>query len=251
MKRQADKEAVDSRKAVMEQLSPEQQVAHAERQAWPMPTSSDAASTRLETPLCPNWVQKQETKPRGSDLPRPYKTHKEDANRGLTLEEELDANSVFDPLVSGSQSSQPWDSQPSSTPDTTTEAAGPKTPPHFCEASATIPPFDLTLLGMPAPMSPMMEGENALLNLVLGSPVKSSVPPVIDRGARGSGWSSCSDSPMSLGSPAISSSLAIALKVHARAVTPALFDTREELSEESNDEEEMDATDDSAKDETN
>ena len=39
---------------------------------------------------------------------------------------------------------------------------------------------------------------------------------------------------MSLGSQAVSSSLAIALKVHAWAVMPALFDTKEESSEESN-----------------
>ena len=82
-----------------------------------------------------------------------------------------------------------------------------------------------------------------LLNLAPGSPVKSSVPP-----GKGSGWSSCSDSPMSLGSPAVSSSLALALKVCARAATPALFDTRESSLEESSDEEEMDAADDSTRD---
>ena len=126
-----------------------------------MPTSLDATSARLETALYPNWVQKRETKPRGSNLPRPYKTPKEDTSRGLLLEEELDANFVFDPLAFGSQSSQPSDSQPSLMPDDTTGVAGPKTLPHFCEVSATILPFDLTLLGMPAPMSPMKEGENA------------------------------------------------------------------------------------------
>ena len=78
-------------------------------------------------------------------------------------------------------------------------------------------------------MSPMTEGENALLNLAPGS---------------------CSDSPMSLGSPAISSSLALALKVRAWPATPALFGARRESSKESSNEEEMDAADDSTKDRT-
>ena len=47
-------------------------------------------------------------------------------------------------------------------------------------------------------MSPMTAGENALLNLAPGSPVKSSAPPGIGHGVRVSGQSSCSDSPMSL-----------------------------------------------------
>ena len=99
-------------------------------------------------------------------------------------------------------------------------------------------------------MSPVTEGENALLNLALGSPVKSSVPPGISHGAKGSGWSSCSNSPMSLGSPAVSSSLALALNVRAWAATPDLFDAREESSEDSSDKEEMDATIDSTRDGT-
>ena len=55
---------------------------------------------------------------------------------------------------------------------------------------------------------------------------------------------------MSLGSPAVSSSLALTLKVHARAAMPALFDAREELEEESSNEEEMDAADDTTRDGT-
>ena len=227
----------------------ETSAAHAERQAQATPTNPDTAPARSQTALYPNWVQARVTKPKGSDLPRPYRAPREDAGRDLSLEEELGANSVFDPMV-GSQSSQLSGSQPSSSPDTTTGVAGPKTPPHFCEASATIPPFDLALIGLPAPMSPMTEGENMLLNLALGSPVKSSAPPGISHGAKGLGQSSCSDSPMSLGSPAVSSSLALALKVRARAATSALFNTRKESSEESSDEEEMDTADDSTKDGT-
>ena len=81
--------------------------------------------------------------------------------------------SVFDPLASGSQSSQLPSSQSSMAPDTTTEVVGPKTLPHFCEAPISIPPFDLALIGMLAEMSPVTEGENALLNLVSGSPMKN------------------------------------------------------------------------------
>ena len=171
------------------------------------------------------------------------------------LEEELDAKSVFDPLLGlGSQSSQPLGSQSSASPDTTTGVAGPEALPHFSDTSPTIPLFDLALLGLPALMSPVTAGENVLLSLALGLPVKSSVPPGIGRGARLSGWSSCSDSPMSLGSPAVTSSLALALKVHACALTPALLDDAkiDSSSEDSSssDEEDMDAVDNSPREVT-
>ena len=120
---------------------------------------------------------------------------RQEADRVHTLEEELDTKSVFDPLFGlGSQSSQPLGSQSSASPDTTMGAAGPQTPLHFSDTLPTIPPFDLALLGLPAPMSPVMVGENALLGLAPGSPIKSLAPPGIGHGARVSGWSSCSDS---------------------------------------------------------
>ena len=166
----------------------------------------------------------------------------------------MDAKSVFDPLFGlGSQSSQPLGSQSSTSPDTTMGAAGPKTLPHFSESLPTIPAFDLALHGLPAPMSPIMAGENALLGLAPGSPVKSSAPPGIGHGARVLGWSSCSDSPMSLGSPAVTSSLTLALKVHACAPMPALLDdAKTDSSSEdssSSDEEDMDAVDNSPREE--
>ena len=133
-------------------------------------------------------------------------------------------------------------------PDTTTEVAGPKTPPHFCEVPVSILPFDLALIGMPAVMSPITEGENALLNLALGSPVNNLVAARIGHGTRGSGQSSCSDSPMSLGSPAISLSIGMALRIQARAVTLVLFESEESSAEEEGHEEEMDATIESARD---
>ena len=155
---------------------------------------------------------------------------------------------MFDPLFGlGSQSSQPLGSQSSTSPDTTMGVAGPKTPPHFSETLPTIPPFDLALLGLPALMSPVTVGENALLNLAPGSPVKSSAPPGIGRGVRVSGRSSCSDSPMSLGSPAVTSSLALALKVRACVPMPALLDDAKTDSSEdsSSNEEDMDTADNS------
>ena len=164
----------------------------------------------------------------------------------------MDAKSVFDPLFGlGSQSSQPLGSQSSTLLDTTMGVAGPKTLPHFSETLPTIPPFDLALLGLPALMSPVMVGKNALLNLAPGSPVKSLALPGIGRGTRVSGRSSCSDSPMSLGSPAVTSSLALALKVCACAPMPALLDARTDSSEDSSsDEEDIDATDNSPREGT-
>ena len=80
---------------------------------------------------------------------------------------------------------------------------------------------------------------------------KVLAPPGIGCGARGSGLSSCSDSPMSMGSPAITSSLALALKVCTRVPTPALLDTKKESSEEeSSDEEDMDTADNSPRDDS-
>ena len=102
IKRQDDKEAANSREAAAKQMPPERQVAHTERQAQAAPTNPDAAPVRSQTTLYPNWVQARVTKSKGSDLPRPYRTPREDAGRDLLLEEELGANSVFNPLVPGS-----------------------------------------------------------------------------------------------------------------------------------------------------
>ena len=220
-----------------------------------MPTKLDVASSSSQADLYPNWVRAPVTKPRGSDQPRPYRMPRQEADRDCMLEEELDAKSVFDPLFGlGSQSSQPLGSQSSASPDTTMGAAGPKTLPHFSDTLPTIQPFDLALLGLPALMSPVMAGENALLSLAPGSPVKSSALPGIGHEARVLGRSSCSDSPMSLGSPAVTSSLALALKVRAHALMPALLnDAKTDSSSEdsSSDEEDMDTADNSPREGTN
>ena len=167
-----------------------------------MPRNPDVAPVSSQAALYPNCVQAPVTKPQGSDQLRPYRTPREEVSRKSALEEELDAGSVFDPLLGlSSQSSQPLGSQPNASPDTTMGASGPKTPPHFSETLPTIPPFDLALLRLPAPMSPVMAGENVLLNLAPGSPVQGLAPPRISHGVRVLGHSSCSDSPHVIGIP--------------------------------------------------
>ena len=92
-------------------------------------------------------------------------------------------------------------------------------------------------------MSPITDQENALLNVIPGSPVRRTAPPGLDRGQGGSGPSSCSDSPMSLGSLVPRSSPGVALKVCTWPVTPSTFGGWEGLprSTVEEDEEEMDA----------
>ena len=179
----------------------------------------------MSATLYPNWVLSRAGKCTSPDTPQPYRTPREDAGGQLTLEEELDASSVFDPL----QSSQ--------------EAEGPQTPPHYSETPICIPQFDLAKVGVLPKMSPVMDQENALLNLAPGSPVTNATPPGLGRGKSGSGRSSCSGSPMSLGSPAVGSSLALAIKVRTRPGTSSTFGGREELPRGAvEEEEEMDTT---------
>ena len=66
------------------------------------------------------------------------------------------------------------------------------------------------------------------------------------------GRSSCSGSPMSLGSPAVMSSLALALKVRNRPGTPSAFGRREELPRTAVEEEDedMDAAEDNDSNQT-
>ena len=179
----------------------------------------------MSATLYPDWVLSRAGKRLSPDKPQPYRTPSEGTGGRLTLEEELDASSIFDPL----QSSQ--------------GAEGPRMPPHYSEAPTTIPPFDIAKVGVLPRMSPIMDQENALLNVAPGSPVRHATPPGLDRGQGGSGLSSCSDSPMSLGSPAPRLSLGLVLKVRTWPVTPSTFGVREGLprSTVEEDEEEMDA----------
>ena len=95
IKKQDNKAHADSKEAAAQELLPEQRVACAERQASATPIKVDVSSTNAGVLLYPNWVVRNKTKPAGCDAPRPYQVPKEDAGDGLTLEEELDAASVF------------------------------------------------------------------------------------------------------------------------------------------------------------
>ena len=239
IKRQDNEEHADSKEVAAEELPPERRVAHAERQACTMPTKVDVSSTNAGVPLYPNWVVTSKTKPTGHETPKRYWVPREDTHSSLTLEEELDTASVFDPLKPVSQSSQP-DTLDSSTSDPASGAEGPKTLPHYSDASTSVPPFDLTQLGILPKMSPVMEQENQLLNLVPGSPMKCGAPPGLSQSRNRLERSSYSGSPMSIGSPAGTASLIRALQVHTCLAMPAIFSSRRELPTQDA-EEEMDA----------
>ena len=225
IRRQEDKILADSKEAAAKDLPPERWAARAERQAGAMPRKDCVSSTSMSATLYPDWVLSRACKRTSPDTPQQYRMPREDAGRQLTLEEELDASSVFNPL----QSSQ--------------GAEGPQTPPHYSETPICILPFDIAKVGMLPKMSPVTDQENALLNLAPGSPVTRAAPPGLGRGKGGSGRSSCSGSPMSLGSPAVGSSLALAIKVCTRPGTPSMFGGWEELPRGAiEEEEEMDAT---------
>ena len=226
IRRQEDKLLTDSKEAAAKDLPPERRAACAERQAGTTLRKDGVSSTSMSATLYPDWVLSRAGRPMSPDTPQPYWTPREDAGECLTLEEELDASSVFDPLQSSQGAEGPW------------------TLPHYSETPTYIPPFDIAKVGVLPKMLPITDQENALLNLAPGSPVTRATPPGLSRGQGGSGRSSCSGSPMSLGSPAVGSSLPLALKVCTRLGTPSTFGGREELPRGAveEEEEEMDAT---------
>ena len=61
-----------------------------------MPVRMDVHPASMESSIYPSWRCKQDTKPKGAVQARPYRTPKEEAKKKLTLQEELDAKSVFD-----------------------------------------------------------------------------------------------------------------------------------------------------------
>ena len=243
IKRQEDKAITDSKEAAAKELPPERQAACMERQASATPMKADVTSTSMGAALYPDWFMRSKTKPIGHDTPMRYWTPREDAGGDLTLEEELDTASMFDPLQLASQSNQ-LDTQHCSMLDTTIGVEGPRTLLHYSNTLAIIPPFDLAQVGILYKMSPVTDRENKLLNLAPGSPVTRTGLPGLSQGRIRLGHSSCSESPMSLGSPA-GTSLTLALKVCTHPVRPAMFGSRSrEEPPRDSDEEEMDATQD-------
>ena len=222
---QEDKVLADSKEAAAKDLPPERLAARTERQASAMPRKDSVSSTSMSATLYPDWVLSRAGRRTSPDMPQPYRMPREDAGRRLTLEEELDASSVLDPL----QLSQ--------------GAEGPQTPPHYSETPTYIPQFNIAKVGVLPKMPPITDQENALLNLAPGSPVTRAAPPGLGRGKGGSGRSSCSGSPMSLGSLAVGSGLALAIKVRTRPGTPLTFGGWGELPRGAveEEEEEMDA----------
>ena len=162
IRRQEDKLIADSKEAAMKNLPPERRAAQAERQAGATPRKDDVSSTSMSATLYPDWVLSQAGKRSSPDTPQPYRMPREGAGRCLTLEEELDASSVFDPL----QSSQ--------------GAEGPRMSPHYSETPTTIPPFEIAKVGVLPRMLPITDQENALLNVTPGSPVRRAAPPGLD-----------------------------------------------------------------------
>ena len=108
-----------------------------------------------------------------------------------------------------------------------------------------IPPFDLAQVGILPKMSSVMDRENELLNL---APITRTTPPGLNQGCSRSKSSLYSRSPMSLGSPAGTVSLTLALRVRTRPVMPVIFSSRREPPAQDV-EEEMDATEDDAEEE--
>ena len=120
--------------------------------------------------------------------------------------------------------------------------------PHYSEVPAMIPPFDLAQVGILPKMSPITDRENELLNLAPGSPITRTASPGLNQGHSRSERSSYSRSPMLLGSPAGTASLALALRVRTRPVMPATVGSRGEPPAHDV-KEEMDATEDDAEEE--
>ena len=162
IRRQGDGLIADGKEAAAGGLPPGRRAARAERQASATPRKDNMSSTSMSAALCPDWILGRAGKRSSPDTPQPYQTPREGADGHLTLEEELDASSVFDPL----QSSQ--------------GAEGPRTLPHYSKAPTTIPPFDIAKVGVLPGMSPITDQENALLNITLGSPVRHAAPPGLD-----------------------------------------------------------------------
>ena len=144
---QVDKVLADSKEAATKDLPPERRAARAERQAGAMPRKDGMSSTSMSATLYPDWVLSRAGRRTSPNTPQEYRMPREDAGGCLTLEEEMDASSMFDPL----QSSQ--------------GAEGPQMLPHYSKTPIYIPQFDIAKVGMLPKMLPITDQENALLNI--------------------------------------------------------------------------------------
>ena len=100
IRRQEDKLLANSKEAAAKDLPPERRMACAERQAGAMPRKDSVSFTSMSATLYPDWVLSRAGRRMSPDMPQPYRMPREDTSECLTLEEELDASSVFDPLQS-------------------------------------------------------------------------------------------------------------------------------------------------------
>ena len=113
IKRQVEMDAADSREEEAKKLPPEHQAACEQWQRQATPVWMDVCPAGMEGSLYPNWQRMQDTKPKGADKASPYKMPKDEAMKEkISLEEELDTKSVFDPLAPSSQLSEAPSSQP-------------------------------------------------------------------------------------------------------------------------------------------
>ena len=92
-------DAADSKEEEAKKLPLEHQVAHEEWKQQAMPARMDLIPTGMESSLYQNWWCMRDTKPKNIEKASPYKMPKEEAEEKLSLEDELDADSVFDPPV--------------------------------------------------------------------------------------------------------------------------------------------------------
>ena len=92
---QEDKVLADSKEAAAKELPPERQAARTERQAGATPRKDGMSSTSMSATLYLDWVLSRADRRTSPDTPQPYRTPREDTGGCLTLEEELDASSVF------------------------------------------------------------------------------------------------------------------------------------------------------------
>ena len=125
-KRWAESDTTDSHKEEAKKLPQEPLAAWNLQKQQAMPTREHLCSAGTESSfLYPHWQLRESTKPLKTDKVCPCKAPKDEKEERISLDKELDAESVFDLLAPSFQSSSLLGLQ--------LELAGPKTSPHFTE----------------------------------------------------------------------------------------------------------------------